>query len=267
MENYINENVDLKKRLENLEINNKNLLVQLQKMQSTLQQQQQQQQQTLKSEDTLLTTATDENNCGLNITSANQFGTLLMVLVLFFTVLLGVWSPVLTKDQITHCVASTAAAATAAAGSTGSTMGGASTTNSMTTTATAMAVASLAMASSVSASAAAVVKTESISDSDHLSNSECSSGGSSEAVANSAFLINNATNSLTARNKLGTTVELTKVRPFIRKLPTTFNSQQSLMTTNKINNSQTGLNANISEYYSIQENTDSSSLQIQTGWI
>ena len=67
----MSENIELKKRLEDLELNNKTLLSQLQKMQNTL-----------------------------NQSNTNQFGTILMVVVLFFAVVLGVWSPLLTKDQL-----------------------------------------------------------------------------------------------------------------------------------------------------------------------
>jgi hypothetical protein len=50
----------------------------------------------------------EEPKDSLPLQSANQFATLLIVLALFFTVLLGVWSPLLTKEQLSH--ASTAAA-------------------------------------------------------------------------------------------------------------------------------------------------------------
>ena len=82
VDSYINENIELKKRLEELEINNKTLLAQLQKMQTTI-----------------------------NQSNTNQFGTILMVVVLFFAVVLGVWSPLLTKDQMSS--SNTAAANTA----------------------------------------------------------------------------------------------------------------------------------------------------------
>ena len=51
----------------------------------------------------------EEPKDSLPLQSANQFATLLIVLALFFTVLLGVWSPLLAKEQLSH--ASTAAAA------------------------------------------------------------------------------------------------------------------------------------------------------------
>jgi hypothetical protein len=48
----------------------------------------------------------------LPLQSANQFATLLIVLALFFTVLLGVWSPLLTKEQMSHASTTVAAVKT-----------------------------------------------------------------------------------------------------------------------------------------------------------
>ena len=220
MENYINENVELKKRLESLEANNKNLLLQLQKMQTSL-----------------ATGGNNNNNINpvaapclnnnnmpdsgnMNINSANQFGTLLMVLVLFFTVLLGVWSPVLTKDQISHVSATAATtAAAAASAAVSSSCGNRSPSNAISfsaaasaTTTAAVAVASLAVASSV-----AQVKGDTLLP---ATSGDLNEPNEDEFLASNdsaLLLLNNQ--SQTARSKAGTAVELTKVRPFIRKIP------------------------------------------------
>ncbi len=82
MENYMNENIDLKKKLEYLEINNKSLISQLQKLQTALSNH----------------STTNNNQLGTEYSTSNHFGTFLMILVLFFAVLLGIWSPIITKD-------------------------------------------------------------------------------------------------------------------------------------------------------------------------
>jgi hypothetical protein len=82
MENYMNENVELKKKLEDLEINNKSLVSQLQKLQSAL-----------SNHPTI-----NNNQLPIENSTSNHFGTFLMILVLFFAVLLGIWSPIITKD-------------------------------------------------------------------------------------------------------------------------------------------------------------------------
>lgn len=241
MESYINENVDLKKRLEKLEFNNKNLLQQLQKMQSSLGSTDSEfELEAIESNSLLINNST---NNALNINSANQFGTLLMVLVLFFTVLLGVWSPLITKDQITQAsaTAATAAAASINVRSTRSPVNSISYSATSATTTAAVAVASLAIASSVS-----TVKTESLSPAPSESNNEeicmdesiqisnfntrpvIMNDDEDDFLANDAILtgqINN--NNLMVRSKTGTAVELTKVRPFIRKLPTIQSNMQS----------------------------------------
>ena len=218
MENYINENVELKKRLESLEANNKNLLQQLQKMQTSL---------ATGGGGSLnpVSAAQCFNNMpetgNMNINSANQFGTLLMVLVLFFTVLLGVWSPVLTKDQISHVSATAATtAAAAASAAVSSSCGNRSPSNAISfsaaasaTTTAAVAVASLAVASSV-----AQVKGESLLS---ATSGDLNEPNEDEFLAsNDSALLLLSSQSQTVRSKAGTAVELTKVRPFIRnKIP------------------------------------------------
>lgn len=243
MESYINENVDLKKRLEKLEFNNKNLLQQLQKMQSSFGNANANSELELEANESnsLLVSNNSTNNVLNNINSANQFGTLLMVLVLFFTVLLGVWSPLITKDQITQAsaTAATAAAASINVRSTRSPVNSISYSATSATTTAAVAVASLAIASSVS-----TVKTESLSPAPSESNNnndeacamdesmqcQISNFNTRPVIVNDDeddFLVNDAiltgqinNNNLMVRSKTGSAVELTKVRPFIRKLPT-----------------------------------------------
>jgi hypothetical protein len=82
MENYMNENVELKKKLEDLEINNKSLASQLQKLQTALSN----------------NSNISNNQLVAENSPSNHFGTFLMILVLFFAVLLGIWSPIITKD-------------------------------------------------------------------------------------------------------------------------------------------------------------------------
>jgi hypothetical protein len=66
------ENKELKKRLEDLELNNKNLMTQLQKIQNPQQ----------------------------SSSSANHFGTTILIIVLFFAVVLGIWPPMISKNRI-----------------------------------------------------------------------------------------------------------------------------------------------------------------------
>jgi len=264
MENYINQNVELKRRLEDLELNNKNLLAQLQKMQTSLQTPNTTVSTTVTSNhhqqlhSVSANSITDFNDDDLNFfvqqpnsNSTNQFGTLLMVLVLFFAVVLGVWSPVFTKDQIAHSAA--AAAATSSVNSRGPISHVIATTTSAVAVAAAVAVAGQNVAT---------VKTESVSptpspmpgggespDSVEADLATTRSGShdhqqsirplSPYATPNMKsrvllsttdqddqdFIENNcdatsiSTTSLIARSKTGSAVELTKVRPFIRKLP------------------------------------------------
>jgi hypothetical protein len=97
MDCYISENSDLKKKLEELASQNKSLLDQLKTLKATLENQ----------------PATPNVNNSIILpgeitsTNSNQFGTLLMVLILFFAVVLGVWSPVFTKDQMTRHLSAT----------------------------------------------------------------------------------------------------------------------------------------------------------------
>lgn len=252
MENYISQNVELRKRLEDLELNNKNLLTQLQKIQTSITQTPVIQQHTSSiATNTIISDYNDEElNFFTNNTSnsTNQFGTLLMVLVLFFAVVLGVWSPVFTKDQMTHSAAASAAAATAANSRAHISQSVITTTTSATTAAVAVAAAFAVAGNNV-----ATVKTESVSptpsplpgaedddiakhyDDDHrirplspyatpniksrvlLSLDDDYDDTVCDIVDSSTQL--SATNNLIARSKTGTAVELTKVRPFIRKLP------------------------------------------------
>ena len=74
---YINENNELKKKLIELEQNNKLLQVELQKMQYSVTQQQ-----------------------------TSNFGTIIMITVLFFTVILGVWPVFFSKNRISGSTSS-----------------------------------------------------------------------------------------------------------------------------------------------------------------
>lgn len=119
METYINENNELKKRLEDLEINNNMLLSQLQKVQASLW-----------SDSTMMRSQSNQimddslgMNYGSSIQSSNNNNcfTLFMVLILFFAVLLGISSPSTSsqsfpsKDHINSMTTvATAAAVTAA---------------------------------------------------------------------------------------------------------------------------------------------------------
>lgn len=73
---YKSENRELKKRVEDLEINNKNLLTQLQKCQNP------------------------QASNSINNNNTNHFGTTLMIIVLFFAVVLGIWPPLISKTRI-----------------------------------------------------------------------------------------------------------------------------------------------------------------------
>ncbi len=205
MESYINENVQLRKRLESLEVANKSLLQQIQSGEA------------VNKSDSI--TSTNPLN---NISSANQFGTLLLVLVLFFTVLLGVWSPLITKDQLGQASAS---AATAAAASMSVRGGVRSPISSVSYSSTAaVAVASIAVASSMVG-----VKSESLSPGG--GGDEVDGGGDGgllgqgfgvddeDFLANDAILTGQVNNSnVMPLSKLGMAVELTKVSSFIYTL-------------------------------------------------
>lgn len=238
MENCINENIELKKRLEELELSNKNLLSQLQKLPNN-------QPELLPNENT----------------SGNQFGTLLMVVVLFLAVVFGVWLPVVSKHQVSHSSSAAAAAAAASSSITRScspsnTMGSSS---SNATTAAAVAVAAITTASMISVKSEAQEsnqteqqdpkqKLKMITVVDNSSNMKSTIPYATPCLKSRVLLpmndddimqfepqasdVNNSTltsknpengplvSTSTARSKTGTAVELTKVRPFIRKLPT-----------------------------------------------
>ena len=208
MDNYINENVELKKRLEDLELNNKSLLSQLQKMQASLEN---------SNQSDLI-----EINSAHN--STNRFGTLLMVLVLFFAVVLGVWSPVFTKDQMCHsaaAAAATAATSTVSARTTQPTMIGSSSSGVAAVAAVAAAVASVATVKNESLSEDAVEMEPQSADLGLKSKVVLTLSSEDELMSldpGSASQIS-AVNHV-ARSKTGTAVELTKVRPFIRQLAT-----------------------------------------------
>lgn len=235
MESYINENVELKKRLESLEINNKGLLQQLQKMKSSIESPSAEAVKLLDFNEA----DSSQNKDVLNIQSANQFGTLLMVLVLFFTVLLGVWSPMITKDHMSQASATAAAAASISVRSaTRSPAGTFSYSAASATTTAAVAAASLAIVSSVAA-----VKSESLSpqavDQDDMQISCFNSrpvimnDDEDDFLADDLILtgqINN--NVLTTRSRAGNTIELTKVRPFVRKLPIAQSQPQDFVIVN-----------------------------------
>ncbi|RNA28973.1 cyclic AMP-responsive element-binding 3 1 isoform X1 [Brachionus plicatilis] len=203
MESYISENVELKKRLDALELNNKTLLLQLEKMKCNLSNGDASSQ----SLQTFSQTITDLNQ---SQTNSNQFGTLILVLVLFFTVVFGIWSPIITKDQLTNSAAcSTAPVATGLSRSQASSS---SVAVVAVATAAAAATASLkaddqaeepkqSMRQIIYEEAVPSLKRKMLSDEDELNGH------------------GNVTNSI-ARSKTGTTVELTKVRPFIGKMPT-----------------------------------------------
>jgi hypothetical protein len=252
MENYVNENAALKKKLEDLELNNKSLLSQLQKMQATLASQQ-----TVSNNNATSSTST-ECNC-LNTVSTNQFGTLLMVLVLFFAVLLGVWSPLLTKDQISCSTRSNPTSSSSGQSRSSSNSIATSSSQSETSQISSVAgVAALVSASVVGFSALSVKaepsskpesesSSEMTDESDALKSRDSSPSNEDELMFQSiengssmnAFSANNqaifnGTNSM-ARSKTGTTVELTKVRPFIRKLPSALQMVNGANDTSKPN--------------------------------
>lgn len=236
MENYINENYELKKRLEDLELNNKSLLSQLEKMKASLASPSL----SLSSSYTHSTidsssniNITDFNTCNSNTSNqSNQFGTLLMVMVLFFAVLLGVWSPVLSKDQLTHSAAVTAS--TIISGTSSRSASNSICSSPASSTAAAVAVVTAAASASV-ASFAAIKQQQDQCSSDSI-DAESPSLKSrvmlslnedelmSFETGSASLLVNGDPSpnqfSSTARSKTGTAVELTKVRPFVRKLPT-----------------------------------------------
>ena len=256
MESYVNENRELKRRLDDLELNNRSLLSQLQKMKDSLLS-------SSGSKDT--TSASPSAGCGVDrshhslvpmfdpMTSSalvdnahnmnSQFGTLLMVIMLFFTVVLGVCSPIVSKDQLAH---SATAAVTAVASAGLNRHAGSSSSASAATT------AAVAVAAAAASFASTTIKRESLSprpQSDECAadksmdcgSDNCEAAASSSSAVSSPLgtvvslvasnldksggsLLNNAAAAaaaaaVMARSKSGTTVELTKVRPFIRKLP------------------------------------------------
>ena len=159
MDNYISENSELKKRLEELASNNKNLLTQLQTLTATLEHQ------PSASNNSIIGQSSNLSNGENFPTNSNQFGTLIMVLTLFFAGVLGVWSPVFTKDQMTRhlsgasTMSNTATVAVAAANVVSSSITQRVQTNSLSSGAaavTAVCAAASAIASSFN------VKTESV---------------------------------------------------------------------------------------------------------
>jgi len=195
MESYINENVQLRKRLESLEVTNKNLMYQLKSSSSNTEG---------------MNVSDSTTNPSNNISSANQFGTLLLVLVLFFTVLFGVWSPLISKDQLGQASASAVNAAAASI----SVRSGVRNSMSYSSTA-AVAVASIAVASSI-----AGIKSESLSPGggDEVDNNDKNLMVHGFGVDEEEFLANDAiltgqvnNNNVVALNKSGMAVELTKV--------------------------------------------------------
>jgi hypothetical protein len=301
----MNENSELKKRLENLELNNKNLIEQLGKLQFSLNEKnlpighKSTESSNENGSDVTMMGPLCINSSPSSTNSTNQFGMLLLVLVLFFAVLLGIWSPLVSKDQISNTAANTAAAAAASATSSSSFSIMAATTNrNQGSLAANKATAAVVAAAATAAASLISIKSEStFSTSRKSSESEseciqtikvakdgehsntnvvsvgspspfvsttttsnlktkiqlCSSSNDEEMASleaninaldqlkrsnspinllqnDSAYLSingnsnnhnsnNNNNNGLTARSKTGTAVELTKVRPFIRKLP------------------------------------------------
>lgn len=200
MEKCISENQELKKRLEDLELNNKTLLAQLEKMKSSLTNTE-----NCQSIQTFNQAINDINQS--QQTNSNQFGTLILVMVLFITVLFGVWSPIITKDQLT----SSAQVATGLS-------------RAQSTTTSSVAVVAVATAA---AAATAAAKSENQSEETKQSIRQIIFD---EAVPNLKRKLTDDeellelngqlnSNSAIARSKTGTTVELTKVRPFIGKIP------------------------------------------------
>lgn len=264
MENYINENVELKRKLEDLELNNKSLMCQLQKMQASLVSQPS----NLGSNNGTLASLSSES--GSNNASTNQFGTFLMVLVLFFAVLLGVWSPLLSKDNVS-CSAPASTAASTNSGASSSTR---NTSNSIGSSSQQLAVASVTAIVSAASVVGVSIKTESMSpkmdpdeqqeflndslkpkvltpsNEDELMSVDTGSNSAIDDLLSINNQLNSNLNSI-ARSKTGTAVELTKVRPFIRKLPATTlqNSEPSNKSAITLANLQpTNIKKNTSDY-------------------
>lgn len=230
MENFINENYELKKRLEDLEINNKTLINQLKKMQTN----------SSNGSSSSLSlsnvanypTIDSEAGCGQ---SSSQFFTLLMVLVLFFAVLLGIWSPVtLNKEQLGHSVVAAAAVAATAQVAAAQRSPANSLVGTASSTSAAVAVAAAAVSF---AATSGFIKTET-NDVDAQQQQQQQPPGLNDAQTKTVCELdksqtqfkqddefvpvydppNPSTTAIIARSKTGTAVELTKVRPFIRKL-------------------------------------------------
>lgn len=210
MENYINENQELKKRLEDLEINNKNLLIQLEKMKTSLTTQSSQSLQS-----TSQTNITDINQSQSN---TNQFGTLIMVLVLFFTVVFGIWSPVITKDQLTSSAGCTAAASVTTASLSRPQANSASSSVAVVAVATAAAAATISIKAEAQNDESKQPKPIVAFDDEPQSLKRKFSDDEDFVSLDTSQAASQ--NSSIARSKTGTAVELTKVRPFIGKLPT-----------------------------------------------
>lgn len=90
METYINENSELKRRLENLEMSNKMLIRQLER--ATSANSSSESAAAVASDDAVGSPSLDAANVACNAASGNCF-TLFMVLILFLAVLLGISSP------------------------------------------------------------------------------------------------------------------------------------------------------------------------------
>ncbi|CAF0880318.1 unnamed protein product [Brachionus calyciflorus] len=220
MENYIHENQELKRRLEDIELNNKKLLLQLETMKSNLTTPPFSSQNLQHTYNQAPSIANDLNQSQSN---PNQFGTLLMVLILFFTVVFGIWSPVISKDQLTNsatCTTTTTTSTTAAA--TGL-------ARPHSSSIAAVVVATAAAAATVSAEIEAqneesLINRKSITNFDDEKSATLKRKFLDDDDLMIGIESNNnlivSQNSFIARSKTGTAVELTKVRPFLGKFPT-----------------------------------------------
>jgi hypothetical protein len=183
-----------------------------------------QDQATLDSVNTSLTSTSDQS---VN-TSIHHFGTLLLVLVLFVAVVLGVWSPVYTKEHnaVSQVASETYKTNPSTVSSTERSMGPRTSTMPSSVTLTKHEIASSPVDKAFDV-VESVKTIDSHSYSDELNEMD------------SAQNANNI-----VRSKTGTTVELTKVRPFIRKMQSSAtgsaNSSEPMLMLNGSNSAEEG---------------------------
>jgi hypothetical protein len=257
MESYINENTILRKRLDDMDNKNKNLLTQLQKLQDNFNQ--------VKREEEVEDVNPFDHHQTTTNSSSHSFATLLMVLVLFFAVLLGLYSPFITKDsgQLTT-TSDDQTPTTSAETSSSSSTSSSSTIDSTktikikveavspsaignnifdcqpeTTTAT---IRNLSLSKSKRLEKLVKVDNQLINDNELISSLDINDYHTNCHSSSSQF--NNNNNA--TRSKCGNPVEITKVKPFVRKatnsdenqsviivnLPTTNGSQTQIPTVN-----------------------------------